>query len=215
MSRCRWVALAAALAFFAGSCRCAQRSSVKGGDTERDLVARIGFNERSLAIMDAPVTGRVGQVSVASGDHVEEGTLLLTLFPRGGAVTLDSPPGLRPYQLTSPMAGTIVDMNVVVGSEVSAGQTFALVTIADLSTLWVTTDVKALDLPLVHVGDRALVRIPARQDGDHPGRISYIGEIVEPETQRAVVRIEMPNLDPSVRPGMLANVHMNEEGWPR
>jgi cobalt-zinc-cadmium efflux system membrane fusion protein len=116
--------------------------------------------------------------------------------------------GSNEFQLRSPIAGVVVERNVSVGTEVHADQDKPLVTIADLSTLWVMADVYEQDLARIHVGDEARVHVPAFPDREPVGHITYIGNTIDPQTRVDVARIEIPNPDLSLRPGMFANVQV-------
>ncbi|MEO7034172.1 MAG: efflux RND transporter periplasmic adaptor subunit [Polyangiaceae bacterium] len=116
--------------------------------------------------------------------------------------------GSNEYQLRSPLAGVVVERNVAVGTEVHADQDKPLITVADLSTLWVMADVYEQDLARIHVGDEARVHVPAFPDKDAVGHITYVGNTIDPVTRVAVARVEIPNPDLSLRPGMFANVQV-------
>jgi cobalt-zinc-cadmium efflux system membrane fusion protein len=115
--------------------------------------------------------------------------------------------GSSDYVLRSPIAGNVVERNVTVGSEVSTGQDQALITIADLSTIWVIADVYEQDLARVHVGDPATVDVFAIPGREFSGKITYLSNTVDATTRVARARIELPNPDFALRPGMFANVH--------
>jgi cobalt-zinc-cadmium efflux system membrane fusion protein len=116
--------------------------------------------------------------------------------------------GSNEYQLRSPIAGVVVERNVAVGTEVHVDQEKSLITVADLSSLWVMADVYEQDLSKIHLGDESHVHVPAFPDKDVVGHITYIGNTIDPVTRVAVARIEIPNPDSSLRPGMFANVQV-------
>ena len=116
--------------------------------------------------------------------------------------------GSNEYQLRSPIAGVVVERNVAVGTEVHADQDKPLITVADLSTLWVMADVYEQDLSRIRVGDEARVHVPAFPDKEPMGHITYVANTIDPVTRVAVARIEIPNPDLSLRPGMFANVQV-------
>jgi membrane fusion protein, heavy metal efflux system len=134
--------------------------------------------------------------------HAEETRAEAVLAALGGSH------GSNEYQLRSPLAGVVVERNVAVGTEVHADQDKPLVTVADLSTLWVQADVYEQDLARIHVGDEARVHVPAFPDKDTIGHITYVANTIDPVTRVAVARVEIPNPDSSLRPGMFANVQV-------
>ena len=120
--------------------------------------------------------------------------------------------GSSDYQLISPIAGTVVERNVTVGTQVHADQDAPLVTVADLATVWVLADVYEQDLPRVHVGDAAIVQVLAYPDRRIDGTITYVSETLDPQTRSARARIEVSNKDLSLRPGMFARVEVRGLG---
>jgi multidrug resistance efflux pump len=67
---------------------------------------------------------------------------------------------LRQTELRAPIAGTISNIDVTTGEQVTAGQTIA--SIADMSSWLIeTTDVSELDVFRVAVGDRATITFSA------------------------------------------------------
>ena len=116
--------------------------------------------------------------------------------------------GSNEYQLRAPISGVIIERNVAVGTEVHADQDKPLISIADLSTLWVMADVYEPDLSRIHVGDAARVHVPAFPDKEAVGRITYLGNTVDPVTRVTSARIEIQNPDLALRPGMFAKVQV-------
>jgi cobalt-zinc-cadmium efflux system membrane fusion protein len=116
------------------------------------------------------------------------------------------------FQLRSPIAGTVVERNVSVGTQVHADQDQPLLTVADLSTVWVVADVYEQDLSRIHVGDDAVVKVVAYPDRTFTGKITYVGDTVDPQTRAARARVELTNQDLILRPGMFASVEVKGLG---
>ena len=72
-----------------------------------------------------------------------------------------------------------------------------LLTISDLSRVWVLCDVNENDLAAVRVGDAAEIRVTAYPDRVLTGRVGNIGAVLDPNLRTAKVRVELPN------PGLL------------
>lgn len=104
----------------------------------------------------------------------------------------------------APIAGVIVTQNVT--NAAATGVTYAgsstAFTIADLSTVWILCNVYENDLPRVHVGQEAQIRVNAYPDKLLTGRISDIGPMLDPSLRTAVVRVEVSNRDNLLRLGM-------------
>jgi membrane fusion protein, heavy metal efflux system len=99
----------------------------------------------------------------------------------------------------APVSGVIIGQNIT--NAAAAGVTLSgsatAFTIADLSNVWILCDVYENDLPKVHVGQEAQIKIDAYPDHPLTGRISDIGPVLDPNIRSAKVRIELAN------PGML------------
>jgi membrane fusion protein, heavy metal efflux system len=106
----------------------------------------------------------------------------------------------------SPATGVITAQNVTDASV--AGVTFSgsstAFTIADLSHVWIICDVYESDLPKVHLGQSAEIRLTAYPDRVLTGSIGEIDAVLDPNLRTAKVRIQVPNPDRIMRVGMFA-----------
>ncbi len=136
----------------------------------------------------------------------EEQRAIASLAAIGGAQ------GSTVYALRSPISGTVVERNAAVGMQVHADQDAPLVTVADLSTVWVLADVYEQDLAHVNVGDSAVVQVFAYPGRRFDGKIAHISGLVDPQTRAARARIELSNADLALRPGMFARVEIKGIG---
>jgi cobalt-zinc-cadmium efflux system membrane fusion protein len=93
--------------------------------------------------------------------------------------------------MRSPIAGTIVQKLVNPGQVIQAGATTAFV-ISNTSTVWVQAHVYEKDLRSVRVGDSAEVKSSAFPDV-FPGRVGYVGDMLDPATRTTPVRIVTHN----------------------
>lgn len=114
--------------------------------------------------------------------------------------------GSNNYQLRAPIDGIVVERNVAVGTEVHTDQDAPLLTLADLSTVWVLADVYEQDIGRLHAGDTAHIDVVAFPERHFQGTITEIGHTVDPQTRVATARIEIWNPDLALRPGMSAAV---------
>jgi membrane fusion protein, heavy metal efflux system len=98
----------------------------------------------------------------------------------------------------APISGVIIEQNVTAAAGVkSLDNSPNLFTIADLSSVWILCDVYENDLPDVHVGETADIRLNAYPGKVLSGRISNIGPVLDPSIRTAKVRIAVEN------PGLL------------
>ena len=106
----------------------------------------------------------------------------------------------------SPATGVVIAQNVT--NAAAAGVTYSgsstAFTIADLSHVWIICDVYENDLPMVHVGQTADIRLNAYPDRVIQGTIGEIDAVLDPSIRTAKVRIQVPNTDHIMRLGMFA-----------
>lgn len=106
--------------------------------------------------------------------------------------------------LRSPINGTVLEKKAFEGQYVAPQDELFL--IADLSTVWVQAKVYEYELPHVQLRMPATVTLPAFPDEQFTGRISFIDPTVEEPSRTVQVRIELPNEQGHLKPGMFANV---------
>jgi membrane fusion protein, heavy metal efflux system len=113
----------------------------------------------------------------------------------------DQPAGI--VDIVAPVSGVITDQEVTNAASVQAYSTPNPFTISDLTTVWIVCDVYENDIPSVHMGESADVRLTAYPNQVFEGTISNIGSILDPNVRSAKVRIEIRNPG-TMRPGMFA-----------
>jgi cobalt-zinc-cadmium efflux system membrane fusion protein len=108
-------------------------------------------------------------------------------------------------ELRAPVSGAIVEQNVAGFEGVKTlDNSPNLFTIADLSEVWVLADVFENDLGAVRLGDSAEIRLNAYPDKSFAGKVGDISRVLDPSSRAAKVRIELPNREGLLRPGMFA-----------
>lgn len=116
----------------------------------------------------------------------------------------------RTLILYAPVAGVVIEKNVLVGQSVMAGQ--SLYTIADLTELWVDAEVREADAGLVHEGDAVSVEMSALPGRLIPGRIEYVYPTLENQARTLRARVAIANPGRLLRPGMYATVRIQSAG---
>ena len=93
--------------------------------------------------------------------------------------------------IRSPVAGTVVEKLITPGQLLQAGTT-ACFTVADLSRVWVMSQVFGADLESVQVGDSAEV-ITGIGANTFSGTVDNISALVDPSTRSVAVRVVAKN----------------------
>jgi len=120
------------------------------------------------------------------------------------------------FVLKSPIGGTVLSKNVREGDYVKTGD--ALFKIADLSELWLTLNAFESDLAKLRYGQKVEFTVQAFPGKTFQGTIVFIEPGVDAVTRTIPVRVNVPNPDGDLKPGMLARgiveVKLGEEGRP-
>jgi len=121
----------------------------------------------------------------------------------------------RTLDWASPASGDVIEKQVIEGQRVAAGD--ELFRIADHSKVWVIAEVAEADIGEIKLGTHATVTLRSFPNQPHEGVVTFVyPELMKPETRTVSVRIELPNSDGQVKPGMYADVvfHADAEGAP-
>jgi len=111
----------------------------------------------------------------------------------------------------TPISGVVTERTVTEGQFVDT-QPMPLLTIADLSTVWVLADVFERNLRDISAGQRADVTTTAYPDEKFTARIAQIGNVVDPETHTVAVRFLVSNPNGRLKPGMFATASLYLSG---
>ncbi|MFO0608499.1 MAG: efflux RND transporter periplasmic adaptor subunit [Polyangiales bacterium] len=119
----------------------------------------------------------------------------------------------RPLVVRSPIAGRVVEFGVAPG-EFRNDPAQPMMTVADLSTVWVTADVQEKDIRRVQAGEEASAAFAAWPDARFRGAVLFVGDLLDPTTRTIKVRVALDNRDRRLRPGMFAAVTFTERAAP-
>lgn len=123
---------------------------------------------------------------------------------RGSLDALGSDEGGSRHSISSvairaPISGTVTERHVNAGAGVQPGA--PLFALADLSTVWVVSNVPESQVNTLHVGTVARVRSAALGETIAQGRVTYIDPMLNEETRTARVRVEVENPAQKLRIG--------------
>ncbi len=109
--------------------------------------------------------------------------------------------------IRSPLNGTVLERAVTEGQFVQPDNT-PLVTIADLSTVWVTADIFERDLHLVRLGQKAEVATTAYPEQRFVAQVAHVSDVVDATSRTVKVRFLAANPDGRLKPEMFASVSL-------
>ena len=103
--------------------------------------------------------------------------------------------------------GKIIKKNVNVGQVVDP--TEDIFTIAMLNEVWGVAQVPERQIGFLKEGDDLLIDVPAYEDKSVEGKITYLGDIVDPVTRTVTIRTEIDNAHGLLKPDMLITMKVS------
>jgi membrane fusion protein, heavy metal efflux system len=120
--------------------------------------------------------------------------------------------GVKPGQfgqkvtVRAPISGKVLDLSVVQG-EYRNDTSAPLMTLADLSTVWVSAGVPETSIRFIELKERIDVEFTAYPGQVFQARVMQIADTVDPNTRTIEVRAELDNHQGKLRPEMFCQIH--------
>lgn len=157
------------------------------------------------------VTGRITKLFVQEGDLVKKGQVLAVVQPGQTAAER-----YLPYDVRSPMDGTVMKRKVEIGDSVVSGLAefgagTVIATVGDLSRMVVELDVNEVDVPKLSLNQKANVYLDAFPGQTFVGEIIFISPMAELNDDKIKVfktKVDVVKADPRLRPGMTARIEV-------
>ncbi|MCP1444960.1 Cu(I)/Ag(I) efflux system membrane fusion protein [Pseudomonas sp. GGS8] len=109
--------------------------------------------------------------------------------------------------ITTPTAGVLQELNVRAGMTLAVGETLARVN--GLDRVWLAVAVPESAAGGVQVGQTVEARLATFPDAILHGTVSAILPQTSPDSRTVSVRVELPNPDGRLRPGLTVQVRLN------
>jgi Cu(I)/Ag(I) efflux system membrane fusion protein len=106
------------------------------------------------------------------------------------------------FKVLSTTSGTVTSRLVNEGDHVGEGT--VLLTVADLSKVWLMFDAYESDLPFLSKGKQVTFTLKSFPGKEFKGTISFIDPVIDPATRVARVRVEYDNRNGELKPEMFA-----------
>ena len=125
----------------------------------------------------------------------------------------------QPTLVRAPISGRVMEVNVTVGeyrgavASHSDTTTTPLMTIADLSTVWMSSEVPEPSIRFIHVGEAVEIRLVAFPGEVLHGRVARIAKSLDPQTRTLKVHVDLPNPKERFLPEMFGSIR--HAGAPR
>jgi cobalt-zinc-cadmium efflux system membrane fusion protein len=111
--------------------------------------------------------------------------------------------------VVSPLDGTIVDRDAVVGESVERGD--ALFRVAHLDSMWLELSVPESEVLQVAPGQEVVVTFDRHPGLEARGRVTWVGSSIDPETRMVEARAEVANPDRMLRHGMFGRARIGSQ----
>lgn len=107
--------------------------------------------------------------------------------------------------IKAPMDGKITSLNYGLGAYIT-DPTALLMSVADLSTIWVTANVPENIISVIRPDQSVVISLSAYPLQDFRGKITFINALLDPDTRRNKTRIALSNPDGKLQPNMYATI---------
>lgn len=113
---------------------------------------------------------------------------------------------LTRQELRAPISGTVVHLSLAPGEIV--GDEMAVLTVADLTSVWVELQVLQTDIASVRAGQSLTVFASEASIPEATTVLDFVSPVIERSTRTASARAELPNPDGYWMPGLFVNAQV-------
>jgi cobalt-zinc-cadmium efflux system membrane fusion protein len=185
----------------------ALRVASRGYERAKALVAAKAISEGEFQSREGEYLAKKASAEGAErtlhlfGDSPEEISRLRDTMESSGPVAT-----VGTLTVRAPFGGRIIDRKVTPGALVDALQ--PLVTLADLSSVWVFLQAYEKDLALLSMGLPVTLRAEAYPQEAFKGRVDFMGSVVDETTRTVKLRATVDNRQEMLRPGMFVKAQV-------
>lgn len=108
--------------------------------------------------------------------------------------------------ITSPIAGTVVDRHISIGQTVTQGS--EMLTVMNLASVIIEAQVPESQAAQIKAGQRLVARLPGLPDRPFEGRVESLGHQVDPQKRTVAVRARMTNAGALLKHEMAVEVRI-------
>ena len=167
-------------------------------DRTKDLFAHDAVAKKEVLNAEsalAQAQAALDQV-LASREQAQRRLAVLGLNPRDFA---------QQVTVRAPLSGKVLELSVVQG-EYRNDTSAPVMTIADLSTVWVSSQVPETYIRFIQPREKVEIRLVAYPDETFQGYVLQIADTVDPQTRTIKVHAEMDNPGGRFRPEMFGSI---------
>lgn len=178
----------------------------KTGTIENVLTLTGDIKGESEVSVRPRIAGRVEEIFVKEGDHVNKGDVLMSFL----AGVKPDDPIYEDMVVRSPISGFVGIQLVKIGDQVisSVGTNNPVFVIYGINNVKIFANVPEKYYSFVSKGTPALIRLDALPGKEFSGSVSRVRPVIDPSTRTIQVEIIIPNNSYIIRPGMFAKVDL-------
>ncbi|GBD28211.1 Macrolide export protein MacA [bacterium HR31] len=167
----------------------------RGPSAEEVQVARAQVRQAEAGLRQAQAQLRQGEVALRQARSV---------LAQAEAALRQVESLFEERHVRAPISGVVANLSADPGDTVTAAT--RLLQVVAVSTVEASVAVAESDLGRLRVGMPAVVRVDAFPDRTFTGRVARIAPVVAADTRTATVRVQVPNREGLLRPGMTARL---------
>jgi cobalt-zinc-cadmium efflux system membrane fusion protein len=112
------------------------------------------------------------------------------------------------FAVKSPIAGRVTQRSAQPGQLVQPGSDPAPIVVSDMRSLWMVANVPESDFSQYRLGQPVQVHVSAWPGKSFDAKVSYVGDSVDADSRRFVVRAEVADPEHVLRPQMTADFNI-------
>ncbi|HYZ84841.1 MAG TPA: efflux RND transporter periplasmic adaptor subunit [Bryobacteraceae bacterium] len=166
----------------------------------RDLLEHRAIAQKEVVSAEAALAQARSEMAQAISLQHEAEQRLQILGVSGGSPEIP---------VKSPVSGKVLEVAVAAG-EYRTDTSAPLITVADLSTVYVTANVPESAIRLIAIGELIELRLSAWPGETFKARVARIADTVNPETRTIRVMAQLANPSGKLRPDMFGEIRHEE-----
>jgi len=174
--------------------------------TQQEFLNTLRWAKSSIAAKEGEVAGMLNRDAEAIIDAARQRLRLWDITDEQIKLIEETGKPVRTVMLVSPADGTVVQKNAVQGMRVMPGD--KLFDIADLSSVWIISDIYENELPLINPGETARITLSSLPGKEFSAKIEFIYPTLTDQARTVKVRLTVANPGGRLKPQMFTNVEI-------
>ena len=174
--------------------------------TQQEFLNILKWNQSAVSSQQSTVSSMLSQDAERIVDAARQRLKLWDITDEQIKKIEESGKPIRTLTIYSPVNGYVVQKMAVQGMKVMPGE--KLFDLADLSTVWVISDIYEYELSSIKVGQPANISLSYFPEKVFSSTIDYVYPVLSGDTRTAKVRFTIANPSAQLKPQMFTNVEI-------